>query len=232
MPRAASGWHHRIQSVIPAAFTLFIALLLINWANGRNLMHVKFSRMNQERALLMFARVMPLNPEWMDARVTRKSAFRLASFLADRGSLPDVVFARDRNIDSFQRGKKSGGKWARLDPPVPLENGGWHISGLGGLAVDNAADLILVTAKGESGPEEIVALTAPQLQQHFFERQKLVRMHPEYYLGWSQTLFDDTLPPGPVTLRAYILDQDKRIVHPIEGTYDLDRDHPHPVSGG
>lgn len=221
-------------ALVPAAVTLFVALLAVNWANGHNLMKVKFSRMNQERALLIFARVMPLNEEWMDARVTRKSAFRLASFLADRGKLHDVVFAHDRNIKSFKQGKETGGKWARLDPPVALEDGGWRLSGLGGLAVDNAADLILVTGQPAdgSGIEEIVALTAPQLQQHFYERAKLVRMHPEYYLGWQQTLHDGMLPPGPVMLRAYVLDQDKGAVHPIKGAYRLEQDHPHPVSEG
>lgn len=223
-----------MPALLPAAMTLFVALLAVNWANGHNLMKVKFSRMNQERALLMFARVMPLNEEWMDARVTRKSAFRLASFLSDRGRLHDVVFATDRNIKSFKQGKEMGGKWSRLDPPVALEEGGWRVSGLGGLAVDNAADLILVTAQpaNGSGNEEIVALTAPQLQQHFYERAKLVRMHPEYYLGWQQTLHDEMLPSGPVTLRAYVLDQDKRIVHPLKGVYRLERDHPHAVSEG
>lgn len=223
-----------LAALVPAAVTLFVALLAVNWANGHNLMKVKFSRMNQERALLMFARVMPLNEEWMDARVTRKSAFRLAAFLADRGKLHDVVFAKDRNIKSFKQGKETGGKWARLDPPVALEEGGWRLSGLGGLAVDNAADLILVTAQPAdgSGIEEIAALTAPQLQQHFYERAKLVRMHPEYYLGWEQTLHDEVLPPGPVTLRAYVLDQDKQTVHPIKGVYRLERDHPHAVSEG
>ncbi|WP_009962255.1 hypothetical protein [Verrucomicrobium spinosum] len=234
-----SGLNHpaysRAMAVLPpAAMTLFVALLAVNWANGHNLMKVKYSRMNQERALLMFAKVMPLNEEWMDARVTRKSAFRLASFLSDRGRLHDVVFAADRNIKSFQQGREMGGKWARLDPPVPLEEGGWRLSGLGGLAVDNAADLILVTAQpaNGSGNEQIVALTAPQLQQHFYDRAKLVRMHPENYLGWQQTLHDEMLPSGPVTLRAYVLDQDKRIVHPLKGVYRLERDHPHAVSEG
>ena len=105
---------------------------------------------------------------------------------------------------------------------------------MGGLAVDNAADLILVTARpaDASGIEEIVALTAPQIQQHFYERAKLVRMHPAYYLGWQETLPDEMLPPGPVILRGYVLDQDKGTVHPIKGAYRLERDHPHPVSEG
>jgi hypothetical protein len=83
------------------------------------------------------------------------------------------------------------------------------------------ADLILITAQGAAGPEEIVGLTATLMQTNFFDRQKEVRSNPRHYLGWSHTLNEEALPPGPITIRAYVLDQDKRVVHPIEGIHRL-----------
>lgn len=86
--------------------------LFINWGVGIHLMRLKHSRMDQERALLTFARVMSLeNNEWMESRITRKSSFALSSFLADRGRLHGVEFAPDRTLGSFKMGKKLGSKW-------------------------------------------------------------------------------------------------------------------------
>jgi hypothetical protein len=196
--------------------------LLINWHVGMNLMHLKHSRMDQERALLTFARVMSLeNNEWMDARITRKSSFGLSSFLADRGKLHGVQFAPDKTLGSFKMGKKMSAKWARFNPPIDTRDGKWKLTGLGGLSVDAVADLILITAQGATGPEEVVALAATLMPATFYERQKEVRTNPEFYVGWSRTLDDASLPKGVVTLRAYVFDQDERVVHPIEGVHRL-----------
>ncbi len=222
MAAAGSSWFPAVRRVVGPAFAILLAALLINWGLGLNLMRIKHSRMDQERALLTFARVMPLeNNEWMLARITRKSSFGLSIFLADHGLLNGVQFAKDRNIESFKRGKKLGGKWARLDAPVALGDGRWQLTGMGGLSVDNVADLILITAQGATGPEEIVGLAATLMRTNFFDRQKEVRSNPQYYLGWSHTLNEKALPAGPITMRAYVLDQDKRVVHPIEGIHRL-----------
>jgi hypothetical protein len=161
------------------------------------------------------------NNEWMDARITRKSSFGLSSFLADRGKLHGVQFAPDRTLGSFKMGKKLSAKWARLNPPIDTRDGKWKLTGLGGLSVEDVADLILITAQGTDGPEEVVALAATLMPATFHERQKEVRTNPEFYVGWSRTLDDSSLPKGSVTLRAYVFDQEKRVIHPIEGVHRL-----------
>lgn len=217
-----ASWYRAVRRALNPALVLFLAALLINWAHGLNLMQLKHSRMDQERALLTFAKVMSLeNNEWMDARVTRKSSFGLSQFLAERERLNGVTFARDRRIDSFKIGKKLGGKWARLDAPVDLMDGRWYLTGLGGFSTSDVADLVLITAQAVNGPEEIVTLAATLMPATFFERRKEVRGNPEHYLGWHRTVHDTMLPKGPVTLRAYLFDQDKRVVHPIEGMYKI-----------
>jgi hypothetical protein len=226
MATSGSSWFPYMRRAAAPAFALLVGALLINWHLGINLMHLKHSRMDQERALLTFARVMSLeNNEWMDARITRKSSFGLSSFLADRGKLQGVQFAPDRTLGSFKMGKKLSAKWARFNPPIDTRDGKWKLTGLGGLSVDDVADLILITAQGANGPEEVVALAATLMPATFYERQKEVRANPEFYVGWTRTLDDSSLPKGVVTLRAYVFDQDKRVVHPIEGVHRLRDDN-------
>lgn len=226
MASAGSAWFPLARRIASPAFMLLVAALLVNWGVGLDLMKLKHSRMDQERALLTFARVMSLdNNEWMDARVTRKSSFGLSSFLADRDRLNGVTFIPDRKITSFKQGKKSGAKWARFNPPIDTRDGRWRLTGLGGLAVDNVADLIVITSQGAGGTEEVVGLTATLMPATFFERRKEVRANPDHYLVWSHTLEDSAIPKGIVTLRAYVLDQDRQTVHPIEGVHRLREDH-------
>ncbi|MEZ0386888.1 MAG: hypothetical protein ACAI34_07475 [Verrucomicrobium sp.] len=221
--RVSSKLAKWVQPCAVPAFVVLVLALLVNWDHGHQLMMVKHSRMEQERALLTFANVMPLNKEWMDARVTRKSSAKLAGFLKNHDRLRGVEFAKDRSIEQFKRGPKIGAKWARLDRPVETENGDWQLSGLGGLAVDDAADLVLVTAQTGQGTEQIVAITATVLPANFFEREKQVRMNPEYFLGWSQVLPHDALPEGNAVLRAYVFDQEDRTVHPMQGSFEVGR---------
>lgn len=222
MASSGSSWFPYARRAASPAFAVLAGALFINWGVGIHLMRLKHSRMDQERALITFARVMSLeNNEWMDTRITRKSSFGLSSFLADRGRLHGVEFAPDRTLASFKVGKKLGNKWARFDPPVDTRDGKWRLTGLGGLSVEHVADLILITAQGNTGPEEVVALAATLMPATFYERQKEVRTNPEFYVGWSRMLDDSSLPKGVVTLRAYVFDQDKRVVHPIEGVHRL-----------
>jgi hypothetical protein len=227
-----STWFPLLRRAASPAFAVLFAAILINWGVGLNFMHIKHSRMDQERALLTFAKVLPLeNNEWMEARITRKSSFHLSIFLEEQGRLNGVQFAQDTSLNEFKKGKKLGAKYARFNPPLELGDGRWRLSGTGGLAVDNVADLILITAEGTNTPEQIVGLAASLMPTNFFERQKEVRNNPEYYLGWSHTLFEAKLPAGPITLRAYVFDQDKRVIHPIEGVHRL-RDAEKPSSLG
>jgi hypothetical protein len=222
MASSGSVWFPHLRRAIGPAFAVLVAAIIINWSLGQDLMKLKHSRMDQERALLTFARVMSLeNNEWMDSRITRKSSFVLSAFLAERGKLRGVEFAPDRTLGSYKMGKKLSVRWARLNPPVDSRDGKWRLTGLGAMAVDSIADLVLITAQGAEGPEEVVALAATLMPANFYERQKEVRANPEYYVGWKRTLEDSSLPKGPVTLRAYVLDQKKKIIHPIEGVHRL-----------
>jgi hypothetical protein len=233
MAFSGSTWFPYVRRAAGPGFAILVGAILVNWHVGINLMRLKHSRMDQERALLTFARVMSLeNNEWMDARITRKSSFGLSSFLAERGKLHGVEFAPDRTLASFKMGKKLGAKWARFNPPIDTRDGKWKLTGLGGLSVEDVADLILITAQGADGPEEVVALAATLMPANFYERQKEVRTNPEFYVGWSRTLDDSSLPKGIVTLRAYVFDQEKRVVHPIEGIHRLRDDNVGASIGG
>ena len=171
--------------------------------------------------MLSFVHVLPPDPTWMKNRLTRQSAFRMAKYLGSKNRLPTVKFAADTRVTSFVRGAKAPRQWARFDEPQLLADGRWVLRGLGGNSADSGADLILITAQPAQpdAEEKIIALTAPMVPDTIYEREAQARRHPEHYVGWEHTLEPDLLPPGKLTLRAYIFEQDEQRLRPMEGTH-------------
>lgn len=208
------------KSSVPL-LTVFIAALVLNWKQGNQTMKLWHTRMEQERAMLAFVRVLPPDPGWMGDRQTRRSTFRLAKFLADHDRLRHVTMASDNRLSAYQQGEKVPAEWACLDKPVRLDDGRWKLGGRGGLWDNSVADLILITAESAAGGEQIVALAAPFLPDTFWERLAQRRRYPEHFFGWSQTISLAALPVGELTLRAYIIDHDKQHVRPMDGTHKV-----------
>jgi hypothetical protein len=177
--------------------------------------------MEQERAMLSFVHVLPPDPAWMKNRLTRQSAFRMAKYLGSKNRFPTVKFAPDDRVKSFARGPHAPKQWARFDKPQHLADGSWLLRGMGGTSAETAADLILITAQAAqpNAEEKIIALTAPLVPDNIFEREAQARRHPEHFVGWKHTLEPGFLPPGKLTLRTYIFEQDEQRLRPVEGTH-------------
>ncbi|OAI56731.1 hypothetical protein AYO49_00450 [Verrucomicrobiaceae bacterium SCGC AG-212-N21] len=204
--------------------TAFVIAHLLNWVQGYQTMKLWSLRMEQERAMLAFVRVLPPDPEWMSERKTRPSASRLAKDLADSGRLRHVTMVSDNRLSAFQQGAKVSAAWACLEKPLLLDDGRWQLRGRGGLSDSSVADLVLITAESTAEGEQIVALAAPLPADTFWERRKERRLHPEHFLGWTRTISPELLPKGPLTLRAYMLDSETQLVHPVDGIHRIKDD--------
>jgi hypothetical protein len=201
------------------AFALCLFAHAVNWQAGWNAMRLKYTSMAQESAMLAFVRIVPPDPDWMDTRLTRKSSLSLAKYLDSTHRLPGVKFASNDRVASFELGKKVPAQWAGFDKPRLLEDGHWRLSGTGGLSADDVADLILITAEPEGREERIIGLAAPVLPEAFFEREAQRRKHAERYFGWRHVIAPESLSPGKLTLRAYIYEQDRQRLRPMEGVH-------------
>jgi hypothetical protein len=208
-------------ALIPT-LAMFVIAHAVNWGRGWHAMKLKHKNMEQERAMLAFINVVPPDPDWMKSRLTRKSSFPMAKYLESKERLPGVTFAPDNRVASFKRGQKVSSNWARFDKPVQVDATHWSLHGTGGLSPDDAADLILITAEAEGAEEKIVAFSAPFLPDAFFEREAQTRRHVDHYMGWKSTVATTALPPGIVTLRAYVFEQDERALRPIEGVHKVE----------
>jgi hypothetical protein len=191
----------------------------VNWQAGWNAMRLKYTSMAQESAMLAFVRILPPDSDWMDSRLTRKSSLSLAKYLVAKNRIPGVKFVSDDRVASFVLGKKVPAQWARFDKPVPLDGSRWKLSGTGGLSADDAADLVLITAEPEGSEERIIGLAAPILPDAFFERGAQRRAHTEKFFGWEHVIAPASLSPGKLTLRAYIFEQDRQRLRPMEGVH-------------
>lgn len=228
---AAAVLRHRAmigQLTIPArtmvgpAIALMLAAHLLNWQRGWNTILLKNRLMEQERAMLSFANVLPPDEEWTANRLTRKSAIRLANYLAGTNRLRSVHFVADTRLTAFRRGAPAPRPWARFEKPVVGDDGQWRLQGIGGLSRTTVANLILISVEARNYEERVIAYTAPLLPETFLERETEVRGDLRHYLGWFKTIHPGYLPRGTVTLRAYVFDADDQVVHPIEGTYEME----------
>jgi hypothetical protein len=201
------------------AVALALFAQALSWMAGWNAMKLKSKSMEQERAMLGFVQILPPDSAWMDSRMTRKSSLVLTKYLAANHRLPGVKFVPDDRVASFAQGRKVSAQWAGFDEPHLLDDGRWRLSGTGGLSADNAADLILLTAEPEAGEERIIGLAAPILPEPFFERETQRRRHAERYFGWKHIVSPASLLPGKLTLRAYIFEQDRQRLRPMEGVH-------------
>jgi hypothetical protein len=217
--RSTLTWGGWIRSAARPALALCLFAQAVNWQAGWNAMKLKYRSMAQESAMLAFVRILPPDSDWMDSRMTRKSSLSLAKYLVAKNRLPGVKFAPDDRVASFGLGKKVPAQWARFDKPVPLDGCRWKLSGTGGLSADDAADLVLITAEPEGREERIVGLAAPILPDVFFEREAQRRTHAETYFGWEHVISTASLSPGKLTLRAYIYEQDRQRLRPMEGVH-------------
>lgn len=211
-----------IRKTVSPALTLYIGIQLINWQQGYQTMNIWHTRMEQERAMLAFSRILPPGPDWMRGRQTRPSVPALARALADGGKLPQVTMVSDNRLSAFELGQKVPPAWASFDQPVQLPDGRWKLSGKGGFSDKSVADLVLITAESGDGAEQIIAFAAPLLADTFWERQSQRRLYPEHFLGWSRTISIEELPKRPLTFRAYVFNYQRKLVRPVDGAHRIE----------
>jgi hypothetical protein len=183
----------------------FIALHVVNWNHGWQHMKWEHERMLQDRALLSFAKVLPLDPEVMWQNLDHRDlTTRLALFLHEHDRLKSVRMVKGAAIADFRRGSPLPDKWAWLEKPV-VHEGVMHLSGACGVSKDMVSlpELVLITAQAEGAAEQVVSFATPRQPFDFFENEWLRRQHPGHYFGWERNLAVTRFPTGKVTVRAY-----------------------------
>lgn len=183
----------------------FIALQAVNWNHGWQHMKWEHERMRQDRALLSFARVLPLDPEVMWQNLDHKDlTTRLALFLQEHDRLKDVRPVKGTAMADFRLGSALPDKWAWLDAPV-VHQGVVHLSGACGVSKDMVTlpELVLITAQAEGANEQVISFATPRQPFDFYEHEWLRRQHPGHYFGWERDLPVERFPKGKVILRAY-----------------------------
>jgi hypothetical protein len=201
-----SGWFRfaarRVGFVLLGAF---IALHFVNWNHGWQHMKWEHKRMQQDRALLSFAKVLPLDPEVMWQNLDHKDlTTRLALFLHEHDRLKSVRMVKGTAITDFRRGSPLPDKWAWLDTPV-VHEGVMDLHGACGVSKDMVSlpELVLITAQAEGAVEQVVSFATPRQPFDFYENEWLRRQHPGHYFGWDRELPVARFPKGKVTIRAY-----------------------------
>lgn len=213
----------RTRGAAGAMVAVFVALHVVNWEWGWQAMKVEHMIMEQERSLLSFAKVLPLDPDRLWNHYTQESTASLAIFLADHDQLREVEFVTDKRLSSLKCSKALSSKWARFDRLIQLHDGTWQASGVCGFD-DFLPDLVILTAQAEGSEESIIALAPPLLPDTFFEGPEQRRRYADHFYEWSQVLDVSLLPKGPATFRAYLYEQDYQRVRPLEGMHVLNRD--------
>ncbi|RBP37763.1 hypothetical protein DES53_113146 [Roseimicrobium gellanilyticum] len=182
-----------------------IALHVVNWNHGWQHMKWEHERMQQDRALLSFAKVLPLDPEVMWQNLDHKDlTTRLALFLHEHDRLKSVRLVKGVAITDFRRGSPLPDKWAWLEAPV-VHEGVMHLSGACGVSKDMVSlpELVLITAQSADAGESVVSFATPRQPFDFYENEWLRRQHPGHYFGWARELPVSRFPKGKVTVRAY-----------------------------
>ncbi|HSI62633.1 MAG TPA: hypothetical protein VLE43_05925 [Candidatus Saccharimonadia bacterium] len=222
--RAGDG---RLVRVLRAAATPAIAVLVVfnilAWETGSHSLETYRRRMNSEFAALTFTNALPPQREVQWQLDLADGTANLARFLKAHDRLPGVNFVEDAALSRWRTGEDSSDKWAHWEL-ARHDDGTLEMTGVCGLTRDVflTPDLVVVTAVTDGNPENIVALTAPQIPDDFFESAIRRREHYDHYFAWHWRVDRSVLPVGKeVTLQAYVLDLEKRKVRKIKGIAKL-----------
>lgn len=200
------GWFRRtVRRVGPYFAGAFIVMHLVNWNHGWQHMKWEHERMRQDRALLSFAGILPLDEQVMwQLRDGEDSTSQFALFLEKLGKLRSIRKAAGTSLTLYKKTTPLPDKWAWLDAPV-LKDGRVYLSGTCGVSKDTISlpEAVLITVQPENGEEQIVNFAIPRQPFDFYENEWLRRQHVSHYFGWSRDLAADRFPKGKMTIRAY-----------------------------
>jgi hypothetical protein len=219
LAEATRSWLRRLCG---PAMTVLVALEVVNWEAGNQLMKMENKMMKQERALLSLGEFVKPDPDRLWNRELKFNTIIYARKLAELGRLPGVRFIPDPKITSFitpMRGRAKGGK---LNTPTMLADGSWQLSGICPFQKVHSMDLpdlIVITAQRTDEPnsdERLLTAAAPVMPETFYERESQRLAYTQHFFGWKQTLDDSQMPPGKVRLRAYSYDHDARRLQLID----------------
>jgi hypothetical protein len=216
----ASGAVGRVfRRSVALAVGVFLTAQVMSWVWGWQFTNVMRLRMEQERAMLGFGGVVPIDPGYLWNDRNNNSTYPVAKQLSDWGRLKGVTFAKDARIASLPHLSTVNRGFASFDSATRLDDGSWKFTGVCRFSRDLSSlpDLVLVTAQVEGGEEKIVSLAPPITPDDFFDGQANKRGFPEHYFGWSGTAPANAVPNGAVTFHAYAYLQDTQRVRPIEG---------------
>ncbi|MEZ0273322.1 MAG: hypothetical protein ACAH88_00340, partial [Roseimicrobium sp.] len=208
----------------PILLGVFIAMHAVNWNHGWQHMKWEHERMKQDRALLSFAKVLPLDPEVMWQNLDHKDlTTQLALFLAEHGRLKGVRMVDGVDISSYRKGSPLPDKWARLEQPT-VHDGVMHLEGTCGVSKDTVSlpDLVVITAQAADAAENIISFATPRQPFDFYENEWLRRQHVAHYFGWERDLPLARFPKGRVTIRAYGYWLKGRTVRALDGEHLMD----------
>ncbi len=199
------GWYRRLlRRAGPLLLGAFITMHALNWAHGWQHMRWEHERMRQDRAMLTFSKVLPLDGEVMWYLDDDHRTETLALFLESIGRLRGVRMVESTNLQDYSRKSPLLEKWAWLDVPV-LKEGALHLQGACGVSKDTVTlpELILITAQAEGATENVISFAIPRQPFDFYENEWLRRQHVAHYFGWERDLAVERFPKGRVTVRAY-----------------------------
>lgn len=218
--RAGDGRLGRaLRMAVAPAVAVLVAFHLLAWKAGSDSLEIYRRRMNSERAALTFTNALPPQREIQWQLDPEDGTAKLARFLKDHDRLPGVTFVEDAALSRWRRGDDASDKWAHWELARHAD-GSLEMTGVCGLTRDLVitAELVVITATPDGGTENMVALAAPKIPDDFFDRALMRRQHYDHYFAWHWVVDRAALPAGrEVTLRAYILDLEKRKVRQMKG---------------
>jgi hypothetical protein len=202
----------------------FIAMHVVNWNHGYQHMKWEHERMKQDRAMLAFAKVLPLDPEVMWQNLDHKDlTTKLALFLAGHDKLKGVRMVDSVDISTYRKGSPLPDKWAWLEQPS-VHEGVMHLEGTCGVSKDTVSlpDLIVITAQATGAAENIISFATPRQPFDFYENEWLRRQHVAHYFGWDRDLPLTRFPKAHMTIRAYGYWLKGRTVRALDHEYQID----------
>lgn len=202
----------------------FVVLQIVNWVDGVQAMRHFHEVLLQNRAALMFAKVLPLWPERVIQPSGPDSVKGPAIFLHDGGRLPGVHMVTDTRLDQFHNGGDLTANMARVHIVTRQPDGTIMMQGTcsGGRGIGEIPQLILITATVPGGDERVIAFQFPTTPDDWFGDSYRRHLYPEHYIGWRVVLDQAPVPEQAGTiLRACAFGIQKQTVRRIPGEFSV-----------
>lgn len=186
---------------LPAGAAALIVVQAFAWGDGQQMMATQYRRMQQDRAVLSFVKILEPQPGLIWAPVAPSDTVNVAKFMSAHGLIRGLKFMDSLDPGSYRQGPPLPEKWGSWKL-VRDESGIFTATGTCGSSkhMDVLPDLVVLTVPDATGAERIAHLTKPLLPEDFERRVAALRLHPDHYFGWSFQL-----PPGtPESVKAYV----------------------------